>query len=272
MTTSILGLVQLEPTESFDDNVGAALRGIAEAARGGADMVFLPESFHVKGPSPLRFETATPVPGALSEALAGAAREHGVWLLAGSFNERIDRPDKLSNTSLLFDAHGAIVARYRKIHLFDVTVGDEVVAKESDRNLAGDDVVVVDTPVGRMGLSICYDVRFPELYRTLALQGAEILAVPSNFAMFTGKDHWEVLLRARAIENGTYVVAPATTGRHGGFASYGRSLVVDPWGTVIACAPDGPGVIHARIDLERVRRMQERVPSLANRRPDVYDL
>uniref|UniRef100_UPI0025F2B697 carbon-nitrogen hydrolase family protein n=1 Tax=uncultured Demequina sp. TaxID=693499 RepID=UPI0025F2B697 len=239
MPETTIALVQLEPTEAYDANVEAALNGIAEAARQGAEAVFLPESFHVKGPSELRFATATPIPGPLSDALSAAARDAGVWLLAGSFNEKIDRPDKLSNTSLLFGPDGAIVESYRKIHLFDVTVGDEVVARESDRNLAGDRTVVVDTPFGRMGLSICYDVRFPELYRTLALQGAELLAVPSNFAMFTGKDHWEVLLRARAIENGAYVIAPATTGRHGGFASYGRSLVVDPWGTVVACASDG---------------------------------
>lgn len=272
MATSHIALVQLEPTESFDDNVAAALTAIREAAAGGAEAVFLPESFHVKGSSELRFETATPIPGPLSNALSDAAREHEVMLLAGSFNERIDRPDRLSNTSLLFGSDGAVLATYRKIHLFDVTVGDEVVAKESDRNLAGDELVVLDTPIGRLGITICYDLRFPELFRSLCLRGAEILAVPSNFAMFTGKDHWEVLLRARAIENGAYVVAPATTGRHGGFASYGRSLVVDPWGTVIACAPDGPGIVHAQIDLERVHRMRERVPSLANRRPDVYDL
>ncbi len=272
MAETTIALVQLEPTEAYDANVEAALAGIAEAARRGAEAVFLPESFHVKGPSALRFETATPIPGPLAGALSDAARSAGVWLLAGSFNERIDRPDKLSNTSLLFDPEGAVAASYRKIHLFDVTVGDEVVARESERNLAGDEVVVADTPLGALGLSICYDVRFPELYRTLALQGAEILAVPSNFAMFTGKDHWEVLLRARAIENGAWVVAPATTGRHGGFASYGRSLVVDPWGTVTACASDGPGLVLASIDRERVHATRARVPSLANRRPDTYRL
>ena len=147
-----------------------------------------------------------------------------------------------------------------------------MIANEGERNLAGDELVVADTSIGRLGLTICYDLRFPELFRSLALRGAEILAVPSNFALYTGKDHWEVLLRARAIENGAYVVAPATTGRHGGFPSYGRSLVVDPWGTVVACASDGPGIAYARIDTARIPTTRARIPSIANRRPDVYDL
>lgn len=272
MAATTIGLVQLDPGRDKSENVEAAVAGIERAASRGATAVFLPESFHVRGPSELRFETAEPVPGALSERLSQLAAHLGVTVLAGSYNERIDRPDRLYNTSQLFGPDGATLAVYRKIHLFDVEIEGHVVSKESSRNLPGDRAVVADTEIGRLGLSICYDLRFPELYRTVALMGAEILAVPSNFARHTGKDHWEPLLRARAIENGAYVVAPATCGDRGGFAAYGRSMVVDPWGTVIACASDGPGVVTVDIDLDRVRSVRQRVPSLANRRPETYRL
>jgi len=272
MPSSRIALVQLDPGADKPANVEAAFERIDEAADGGAELVLLPESFHVRGPSSLRFETAEPIPGPLSERLADAARRHGITLVAGSYNEKLDRPDRLHNTGLVFGPDGSTLAEYRKIHLFDAQFEGRFVAHESSRNLPGDRAVTVETTVGTMGLTICYDLRFPELYRTLALMGAEVFTVPSNFARHTGKDHWEPLLRARAIENGAYVLAPATCGDEGGFAAYGRSLVVDPWGTVIAQAPDGPGVIWADIDLERVHRVRQQLPSLANRRPETYRL
>ncbi len=272
MSPSRVALVQLDPGEDKEENLDTAFRLVEAAAQRGADAVLLPESFHVRGPNELRFETSEPIPGPLSERFAAAAERLGVTVLAGSYNEASHRPDRLFNTSLLFGPDGALLAKYRKIHLFDVTIEGHVVARESSRNLPGDELVCVDTPIGRVGMTICYDLRFPELYRSLALMGAEVLVVPSNFAMHTGKDHWEPLLRARAIENGAWVLAPATTGSRGGFNAYGRSLAVDPWGTVVACSPDEVGFTLVDVDVDRVRAVRERVPSLANRRPETYRL
>jgi predicted amidohydrolase len=272
MPVRTVALVQLDPGADKAANVEAAFERVEEAAARGADAVLLPESFHVRGPSALRFETSEPIPGPLSRRLAEAAGRLGITLVAGSYNEKLDRPDRLHNTGLVFGPDGSTLATYRKIHLFDAQFEGRFVARESSRNLPGDRAVTVDTEIGTLGVTICYDLRFPELFRTLALMGAEVFTVPSNFARHTGKDHWEPLLRARAIENGAYVLAPATCGDEGGFAAYGRSMVVDPWGTVIAQAPDGPGVILADLDLERVRAVRQQLPSLANRRPETYRL
>lgn len=272
MSPTRIALVQLDPGEDKEENLDTAFRLVEAAAQRGADAVLLPESFHVRGPNELRFETSEPIPGPLSERFAAEAKRLGVTVLAGSYNEASHRSDRLFNTSLLFGPDGSLLAKYRKIHLFDVTIEGHVVARESSRNLPGDELVCVDTPIGRVGMTICYDLRFPELYRSLALMGAEVLVVPSNFAMHTGKDHWEPLLRARAIENGAWVLAPATTGSRGGFNAYGRSLAVDPWGTVVACSPDEVGFTLVDVDVDRVRTVRDRVPSLANRRPETYRL
>lgn len=269
-----LGLIQVDPDEDKTANVDKALRLIDEAATAGAQFVALPETFHCRGPNEVKFATAEPIPGPLSERLAEAAVRHGVYLLAGSYNERVDDGDgRLFNTSLLFSPKGELLAKYRKLHLFDVIIGGQVRAQESSRNRPGDELVTAETDYGTVGLSICYDLRFPEVYRSLALMGATLTFVPSNFTLYTGKDHWETLLRARAIENGMYIVAPATLGDGGGgFTAYGRSLVVDPWGTVVACAPDQEGVTLATIDLGRVQTVRESLPSLTHRRPEVYRL
>ena len=271
--TAIVALVQTDPGTDKDANLDRTFASIDEAARAGADWIALPETFHLRGPNALKLAQAEPVPGPLTEALAAAARSHGVWLFAGSFNERTDDPNKTWNTGLVFDPDGRQAAAYRKIHLFDVVVDGQVKAMESVRNLPGDRIESVDTPLGTVGLTICYDLRFPELFRALALRGAVATMVPSNFTTPTGRDHWEVLLRARAIENGQYVIAAATIGDgegEGGFKAYGRSLVVDPWGTVIACAPDEVGVTYARIDTSRVHTIRRQIPTLHHLRPDVY--
>ncbi len=267
-----LGLIQTDPNEDKQANVNSAIKLIGEAATAGAQFVALPETFHCRGPNEVKFATAEPIPGPLSTRLGEVALQHGIYLLAGSYNERVDDGDpRLFNTSLLFDPHGTAVAKYRKIHLFDVVIDGQVKAQESSRNRPGDQIVTAKTDYGTVGLSICYDLRFPEVYRALALRGATLTFVPSNFTLYTGKDHWEPLLRARAIENGMYIVAPATIGGGGGgFTAYGRSLVVDPWGTVLACAPDQVGVTLVTIDLNRVQKVRESLPSLAHRRPDVY--
>lgn len=274
MPSVVVALLQTDPGTDKAANLERAFELIGEAARGGADWIALPETFHLRGPNERKLAEAEPVPGPLSERLSASASQHGVWLFAGSFNERTDDPRKTFNTGLVFDPSGAQVARYRKIHLFDVVVDGQVKAQESSRNRAGDTVVSVDTPLGPVGLSICYDLRFPELFRAHALRGAVATMVPSNFTIPTGRDHWEPLMRARAIENGQYVIAAATIGNgggEGGFAAYGRSLVVDPWGTVIACAPDEVGVTYARVDSDRVASVRRQIPSLQHRRPDIYE-
>jgi len=273
MATAVVALIQTDPGPDKAANLDLAFALIDQAARAGADWVALPETFHCRGPAELKLAMAEPIPGPLSQALGDAAKAHGIWLFAGSFNERSDDPQKTWNTGLVFDPTGAQVAAYRKIHLFDVVVDGQVTAQESARNRPGDRTATVDTPLGPVGLTICYDLRFPELYRALALRGAVVSMVPSNFTVPTGRDHWEPLLRARAIENGQYVIAAATIGNaggDGGFVAYGRSMVVDPWGTMIACAPDEVGITYARIDAERVAKVRRQIPSLAHVRPDVY--
>ncbi|MDX6506121.1 MAG: deaminated glutathione amidase, partial [Gaiellaceae bacterium] len=200
----------------------------------------------------------------------GWAARHGITLVGGSITERREGRDKLSNTSLVFDRDGELTAVYRKIHLFDVDVGGRSY-RESDAEEPGDEVVVADADGWRLGLSVCYDIRFPELYRILALEGAELVTVPAHFTTPTGKDHWHVLLRARAIENQYYVAAAAQVGETlPGKPAYGRSLIVDPWGIVLAQAPDEVGVISAEVDRSRLRDVREKLPSLKNRQADAY--
>jgi len=274
MNSLTVALIQTDAKADKDDNVEAAYRYVEQAARAGAQLVTLPENFHVRAGengNQIKLDAAEPIPGPMSQRFSELARTHEIFLLAGSYGERTDTSDRIYNTSLLFDPQGRLIAKYRKIHLFDVTVGDHVVARESSRVLPGSETVTADTAFGRVGLSICYDVRFPELYRSLAVSGAVACFVPANFTLYTGKDHWEVLLRARAVENGVYVIAPAQIGKiPNGHESYGRSMIVDPRGTVVACAPDRPGVTIAEIDLDAVSEVRARIPSLEHRVPDAY--
>jgi len=189
---------------------------------------------------------------------------------AGLITERREGRDKLSNTCLVFDSEGELAATYRKIHLFDVEVGG-LSYRESEAEEHGDEPVVTEIEGWPVGLTICYDLRFPELYRVLALEGALLATVPAHFTLFTGKDHWHMLLRARAVENGFYVAAPAQVGETGiGRPSYGRSLIVDPWGTVLAQAPDEETVISAELDRAWLDEVRRRLPSLSQRRPEAY--
>jgi predicted amidohydrolase len=264
-----VGLVQINSQEDRAHNVARALELVAQAARGGAQLVVLPEYVTYLGRSEHQWANAEDLGGPSSHAFAAAARAHGIFLLAGTLPERTAVEGRSSNTSQLFDQRGDLVATYRKIHLFDVDVAGSY--RESDTLDPGHEAVVAPLGETKLGMTICYDLRFPELYRTLALQGAEILAVPAAFTMFTGRDHWEVLLRARAIENQCYVVAAGQWGTHPvGRACFGRSMVIDPWGTVVAQAADGEGIVLADLDLERLRTIRRDLPSLANRRPETY--
>jgi predicted amidohydrolase len=262
-----VALVQLDAGSDPEANVREAVRLADQAAAEGARLIALPEYLQYRGSDDGYRSSAQPIPGPFSNAFAAVARARSVWILVGSLAETgpAERP---YNTSILVDPTGAIVATYRKIHLFDVAIDDGPADRESDRVTAGDRAVVADVDGTRLGLSICYDLRFPELYRALAEAGAEILAVPANFLERTGRDHWEVLLRARAIENAAFVIAPAQVGGPLGVPAHGRSMVIDPWGTVIAQAPDGVAIVHAELDLARVASIRRQIPVLANRRPE----
>ena len=266
-----ISCIQLTSRDDKAANLEQAERFVGEAAAQGAELVLLPEKWNAIGDTETLHATAEPLDGGESvEAMSTWARRHGLWLVGGSITERREGREKLSNTCVVFDPDGEVTAVYRKIHMFDVEVGG-IVYRESEAEEAGDEPVVARAGEWTVGLSICYDVRFPELYRVLALEGAELLTVPSHFTLHTGRDHWEVLLRARAIENACYVGAAAQIGEtRPGKPSYGRSLIADPWGLVIALAPDDEGVIVADIDRGRVERVRRNLPSLASRRPEAY--
>jgi deaminated glutathione amidase len=267
-----VALVQLDATGDVDANIEHASTLASEAAGGGARLVVLPEYLHYRGGDDGFRRSAKPIPGPFTDALADVARRHEAWILAGSVAEASADPDRPYNTSTLIAPDGSICATYRKIHLFDVAVDDGPVDTESARVTAGDTAVVADVDGVGLGLSVCYDLRFPELYRMLALEGAEVFAVPSNFTERTGRDHWEVLLRARAIENGAWVLAPGQAGGPPGQPAFGRSMVIDPWGTVVAQASDGVGIVRADVETDRVAAVRRQIPSLANRRPETYRL
>jgi predicted amidohydrolase len=263
--------VQLTAGPDKAANLEKAERLVARAVSLGAELVVLPEKWNLVGDSETLHEGAELLErGESVQAMAAWAKEHGVVLIGGSIAERREGREKLSNTSLVFDSRGDLVARYRKLHLFDVEVAGQVY-RESEAEEPGDEVVVTDVGGWKIGLTVCYDLRFPELYRWLALAGAELVTVPANFTLRTGMAHWHVLLRARAIENAFYVAAPGQLGEPmAGRPSYGHSLVVDPWGTVVAEAPDSETVVVAELERSRIYEVRSRLPVLAQRRSDVY--
>ena len=265
-----VALVQLDAGPDPETNVRRAAELADRAATDGARLVALPEYLQFRGPDDGFRASARPVPGPFTDPFADVARRHGTWVLVGSLAEASGDPDRPFNTSVLIRPDGEIAARYRKVHLFDVAVEAGPVDTESARVTPGDELVTAEVEGVRLGLSICYDLRFPELYRGLALAGAQVLTVPANFTERTGRDHWEVLLRARAIENAAYVLAPSQIGGPPGQPAYGRSMVIDPWGTVVAQATDSVAIVHAELDLDRVDAIRQQIPALANRRPDIY--
>ncbi len=263
-----VALVQMTSTDDLPANLAAARRAVSEAVERGAEFVALPENFAFLRREGKPIPCAQPLDGEIVETVRELARRHRVPILAGTFAERIEGDRRVFNTSALISADGEIAAVYRKIHLFDVDLGDSGgVYRESAFTAPGAEVVVAETEFGRVGLSVCYDVRFPELYRQMAARGADWIAVPSAFAPETGKAHWEVLLRARAIENQAFVLAPAQCGRHSADrASHGRSLVVDPWGRILAEGGEAPAIVVADCDPEELKRVRSRLPALHHRR------
>jgi predicted amidohydrolase len=261
--------VQLNSDGDKARNLAAAERLVRAAAADGAELVALPEKWNLLAGGEELLAGAEPLDGPSLDAARGWARDLGIHLLAGSIAER-GEGEKASNTSVLIDSAGEDLAVYRKVHMFDVDAGG-VSYRESEHELPGEELVTA--PLGGLiaGLSVCYDLRFPELFRILAVRGARLLTVPSAFTSATGREHWEVLLRARAIENQAFVLAPNQVGTappH--FDSFGHSAIVDPWGAVLAIASSGEGFVAADLDLAEQERVRESLPSLANRRPSAY--
>jgi len=260
--------VQLNSTGEKDRNLATAERLVRAAAADGAELVALPEKWNLLAAGEELLAGAEPLDGPSLAAARGWARELGIHLLAGSIAEL--GGEKAWNTSVLIGPDGHDAAMYRKLHLFDVDAGG-VAYRESEHEQAGSELITA--PVGDLtvGMTVCYDLRFPELFRILALRGARLIAVPSAFTAATGRDHWEVLLRARAIEDQVFVLAPNQLGRAAPhFDSFGHSAIVDPWGTVLAVAPDEECFIAAELDFAAQDRVRAELPSLANRRPEAY--
>jgi predicted amidohydrolase len=263
-------VVQLNTQDDVVCNLEHVRRWVAQAAAAGARLVALPENFAFMGEEARKRELAERLdgasPGPSFTCLAECAARHGVWVLGGGMPEKSDDPTRPYNASVLVDPRGRLAALYRKVHLFDVSLADGTVLRESAATSAGSQPVTAEVDGVRVGLSICYDVRFPELYRRLVDEGARIVTVPSAFTLTTGKDHWHVLLRARAIENQVYVLAPAQHGTHPrGRQTYGKSLVVDPWGEVVAQCSEGEGFAVASLDFEYQNRVRTTLPALLHR-------
>jgi predicted amidohydrolase len=259
-------VVQLRASADKLANLEKAGRLVSAAASAGAKLIALPEMFNLYG----RFESIVPaaeaVPGPTSELLSAWAAQHAVFLVGGSFAERDDESGKARNTSLLFAPDGRILGRYCKVHLFDIDLPGRVTSKESDWITPGSSTITTETALGRIGQAICYDLRFPELFRQLSADGARVIVVPSAFTQTTGRDHWEVLVRARAIENQCYLLAPNQCGEPApGMRTYGHSLIVDPWGRTLASLDEDEGYAIAELDLDSLETVRAQLPALAHR-------
>lgn len=272
MNKFIAAAIQMDSTGNLQENLAAITDFVDEAAARGAKLIAMPENVNYVGTESAA--NAEEVPGGPTfRHLSALAQKHQVWLHCGSIYEKNPHDPRPYNCNMVINPKGELVAKYHKLHPFDVVIKNGPEVKESDRICPGSDIVTVDTgEVGHWGLSICYDIRFGEMYRLMALEGAQILFTPADFTMNTGKDHWEPLLRARAIENGCYVIAPGQYGIKPKFQAYGKSLIVDPWGNVIAKAPDHPCVITAEIDLDYLDKVRKQIFTLENRRSDLYSL
>jgi len=263
----VAAAIQMLASDDKTANLQEAERWVRQAASEGARVVALPEVFIWRGNKQLERAAAEPIPGPTTAGLAALARELGIYLLGGSILEEIPASQKAYNTSLLFGPKGDVLASYRKIHLFDVDLENGVTARESDTRAFGDGVVVAKTDLCFMGLTVCYDLRFPELYRALSFKGAQLVFVPSAFTAYTGRAHWEPLLRARAIENQVYIIAPDQHSKNPkSFETHEHSMIIDLWGKILAELPDGPGFITAEIDLDYLAKIRAELPVLTHRK------
>ena len=273
MTKFMAAAIQMDTQDDKKLNLQNAVKGIEEAVAKGAKLIALPETMNYIGRDELK--QAEPIPdGPTFKILAEQAKKYGIWIHGGSIYEIKPRDNRPYNATMLISPEGNLVAKYRKLHPFDVIIINGPFNKESDRICPGNEIVTVDTvEVGHLGLSICYDIRFPEIYRLMAMAGAQVLLAPSNFTINTGRDHWEILLRTRALENECYMIAPAQCGIKPNFQANGNAMIIDPWGRILARAStDKPEVITAEIDLDYVDCVRKQLFTLANRRPDVYHM
>ncbi len=266
--------IQLNSQDVPAENMTVVARMLDQAGAAGAELAVLPELWIYRGPYRGYDKAAQTLSGPAITILQEKARQHNMVINGGSIIERHpDLEGKFHNTSVLIDRSGEIVAVYRKIHLFDVDLANGEKHHESERIAPGAQIVTAETSGVTFGMAVCYDLRFPELFRALKLQGAQILLLPAAFTLHTGRDHWEILVRARAIENQCYVVAVGQVGKYPpGQQSFGRSMLVDPWGVVLAQAPDRPCAILADIDTDQIERVQEQIPCMHHRTPQVYRL
>lgn len=271
MTGTLIAVGQMTSTNDIEANLAACTSLAASAAGRGAKLLCLPENFAFLGTADGDAQRIMePLDGPLFARFRQIARAHHLWISFGGFPEKAEG-GRSHNAHVIVDDQGEIRAVYRKLHLFDVTLPNGAVYKESACTAAGEELVVAESPVGPLGLSICYDLRFPELYLSLAARGARVLLVPAAFTLTTGKEHWEALLRARAIETQCWVIAAAQTGRHNERRdTYGHAMVVDPWGTVVAQCRDGVGIAVAEIDAAFLDEVRRRIPVWEHRRRDVY--
>jgi deaminated glutathione amidase len=267
MRPMIAAVLQMNSGPGRRANLAQA-EGLLRAARAaGAGMAVLPEHFGCLRPEGTPWDAPEPLQGPTVAWLAGLARDLGLWIVGGSFAQASARPGLVRNTCPVFDPTGRLVAHYQKIHLFDLALPGQRALRESVTALPGRRLALVDTPQGRLGLSICYDLRFPELYRRLRLKGATVLAAPSAFTKVTGQAHWEILVRAWAVENQCYMLAAAQEGAHGGGReSFGRAMIVDPWGEVLAECPPGPGLACAEVDPKAVAKVRRLLDSTSHAR------
>ncbi|MDF2759063.1 MAG: hydrolase, carbon-nitrogen family protein [Thermomicrobiales bacterium] len=266
-----VAIIQMNSQDDKQANIAAALDLVDRAAATGARLVALPEVWPYLGPDDVSRDQAETIPGPITELLAQRARRHGIYIHGGSIYETRPGDPGMYNTTVVIDPTGEIIARYSKIHMYDVVLDGVATYKESAAVTPGNETAITEIDGIPIGLTICYDLRFPELFRILTLKGAQAIVLPAAFTLMTGKDHWETLIRARAIENQLYMIAPAQWGTHPpGNWCYGRSMVVDPWGTVLTTAADGVGIAYATVDRSRIATVRRQVPSLANRRPEAY--
>lgn len=268
-----IALIQMDTQNNYEENLKVIEEKVVEAFQNGASLVSLPENMNIITMDP-KENVMEEIPGRTTNLLCKLAKDMNIWIHGGSIKEN-SGTEKGYNTTVMINPDGKIIAKYRKLHLFDVSLktGDTVTnIFESDRNLAGSEIVNVDTEIGNLGFTICYDLRFPELYRELVLRGAQIIFVPANFTYKTGEAHWTTLLRARAIENGCFIVAAAQTGVKPMIDVYGHSTVIDPWGNILVEAGMETGIVYAEIDLDKVETVRNQIPSLKNRREDVYEI
>ena len=267
-----IALVQMDTQNDKGKNMETALWYADEAAKEGALLVCFPEVMNLIGRNVGEGGGREPVPGYSTKLLMEKAKEKGIFIHGGSITEEIPGERRAYNTSVLIGPDGRILSEYRKLHTFDITLADGKAFRESDRVCPGESMETVTTELGVFGISICYDVRFPELYRLLALKGAQVIFVPASFTKETGEAHLEALLRARAIENGCYLVSAAQTGTKPAYTAYGNSMVIDTWGRVTARAGTEPGILYGEIDLAYEEEVRRQMPSLKNRRADLYDV